>query len=50
MTTLLTNARLIDPEALTDSLGSLLIENGQIAKIGDLTAPKGATVRGSSPR
>ena len=41
--TFLANARLIDPVALTDSPGALLIENGQIAAVGDdLTAPKGA--------
>ncbi|MBC7142137.1 MAG: dihydroorotase, partial [Rhodobacteraceae bacterium] len=44
MTLLLTNARLIDPEALTETMGSLLIENGRIAGIGDIKAPKGATV------
>ncbi len=44
MTTLLTNARLIDPEGLTEITGSLLIENDLIAQIGDVTAPKGATV------
>ena len=35
MTTLLTNARLIDPEAGTDTLGALLIEDGVIARIFD---------------
>ena len=44
MTTLLTNARLIDPEALTETPGRVLIENGLIAAIGDTPAPKGATV------
>lgn len=44
MTTLLTNARLIDPEALTEATGSLLIENGVIFGLGDVKAPKGATV------
>ncbi|MCT8331035.1 dihydroorotase [Albidovulum sediminis] len=43
MTTLLTNARLIDPEALTETTGSLLIENGQIAALNG-TTPNGATV------
>lgn len=43
MTTLLTNARLIDPEALTETTGSLLIENGQIAALNG-PAPNGATV------
>lgn len=44
MTTLLANARLIDPEALTDAPGSLLIEGDTIAALGDLAAPKGARV------
>jgi dihydroorotase len=35
MTTLLTNARLIDPEAGTDTLGAVLIEDGVIARIFD---------------
>ena len=35
MTTLLTHARLIDPEAGTDTLGALLIEDGIIARIFD---------------
>jgi dihydroorotase len=39
----LTNARLIDPESLTDAEGSLLIENGQIAALNG-PALKGATV------
>jgi dihydroorotase len=43
MTTLLTNARLIDPESLTESEGSLLIENGLIAAL-NAPAPKSATV------
>lgn len=43
MTILLTNARLIDPEALTETAGSLLIENGQIAALNG-PAPNGATV------
>lgn len=43
MTTLLANARLIDPEGLTETLGSLLIENGVIAAL-NVAAPKGATV------
>ena len=33
MSLLLTNARLIDPEAGTDVLGSLVIENGRISQI-----------------
>ena len=40
----LKNARLIDPEALTETGGSLLIENGLIAAVGEAKAPKGATV------
>lgn len=45
MTVLFTNARLIDPETLTDAPGSLLVQGGVIA--GPWTgakAPKGATV------
>jgi len=44
MTILLTNARLIDPEAQTETEGSLLIDNGLITALGDITAPKGATI------
>ncbi|NSX56494.1 dihydroorotase [Parasulfitobacter algicola] len=33
MTTLFTNARLIDPQAGTDQIGSLLIKDGQINKV-----------------
>jgi dihydroorotase len=40
---LLTNARLIDPESLTEAEGSLLIEDGRIAGLGR-EAPKGARV------
>ncbi|MGB5068813.1 MAG: dihydroorotase, partial [Albidovulum sp.] len=36
MTTLITNARLIDPEAGTDRLGAVLIEDGLIARIFDV--------------
>ncbi|MGL4309669.1 MAG: dihydroorotase [Paracoccaceae bacterium] len=43
MTLLLTNARLIDPEALTDAPGSVLIENGTIAAL-NAPAPKSARV------
>ncbi|MGL4278921.1 MAG: dihydroorotase [Albidovulum sp.] len=43
MTTLLTNARLIDPEALSETTGSLLIKDGHIAAL-NTPAPKGATV------
>ncbi|WP_022707279.1 dihydroorotase [Paracoccus zeaxanthinifaciens] len=44
-TTLFTNARLIDPEAQTDGMGSLLVRDGRIAGIGapDEPAPEGAT-------
>ncbi|MEM7731198.1 MAG: dihydroorotase [Pseudomonadota bacterium] len=45
MKTLLHNARLIDPEAGTDTTGWLLIENGQIADRGSETAPNGADER-----
>lgn len=46
MTTLFTNARLIDPEAQTDAPGSLLVRDGRIEGIGapDEPAPEGATV------
>lgn len=40
----LTNARLIDPESLTETTGSLLIDKGLIAAVGDIAAPKGATI------
>ena len=33
--TLFTNARLIDPEAATETLGSLIIENGMIVAVYD---------------
>ncbi len=46
MTLLLTNARLIDPEALTETTGSLLIENGQIA--GDRRRRRARRARQSS--
>ncbi len=35
MTTLFTNARLIDPEAKTETLGALLVKDGKIAEIYD---------------
>lgn len=46
MTTLFTNARLIDPEAQTDAPGSLLIRDGVIEAVAgpDEPAPEGATV------
>lgn len=39
---LLTNARLIDPEAGTDTPGSLLIADGRIAAVGETAPPPGA--------
>ncbi|MGR3291027.1 MAG: dihydroorotase [Paracoccaceae bacterium] len=39
MTTLFTNARLIDPEAQTEKLGALLVKNGIIAEIFDTPDP-----------
>jgi dihydroorotase len=43
--TFFANARLIDPVALTDGPGALLIEDGIIIAVGDnLTAPKNANV------
>ncbi|MCW8842141.1 MAG: dihydroorotase [Rhodobacteraceae bacterium] len=42
---LLTNARLIDPERETDSLGSLLIQEGKIAGVGpEVVVPDGTEV------
>lgn len=43
MTIHFTNARLIDPEAGTDSLGTLTVDQGQIAALNG-AAPKGAEV------
>lgn len=43
MTTHFENARLIDPESGTDSLGSLTVDQGVIVALG-AEAPKGATV------
>jgi dihydroorotase len=45
-TTIFTNARLIDPEAQTDRIGSLLVRDGRIEATGaaDEPAPEGATV------
>lgn len=42
MSTLLANARLIDPEAGTVSPGALLIENGKIARLGAALSHEGA--------
>lgn len=44
MTTYLENARLIDPEAGTESLGNIILDAGLIAVVGALSAPKGARV------
>jgi len=44
MTQFFTNARLIDPEAGTDSLGTLTIRDGVIVAVNAPTPPKGATV------
>lgn len=45
MSLLFTNARLIDPENQTDTIGSLLVENGIITAVGEtLTDPKDAEV------
>lgn len=38
------NARLIDPEDLSESEGSLTVENGLVAAVGDGSPPKSATV------
>lgn len=43
MTLHLTNARLIDPESLTETSGSLTLDNGLITAL-NAPAPKGATV------
>ena len=45
-TTFFANARLIDPEGLTDTPGTLLVRDGAIAGIGapDEAAPEGARV------
>lgn len=44
MTIFVQNARLIDPEAGTDTIGNLLIEDGIIKALGDIAAPEGAEV------
>ena len=44
MTLFLQNARLIDPERLTETPGNLLIEDGRIVALGDIAAPEGAEV------
>ncbi|WP_341368167.1 dihydroorotase [Yoonia sp. BS5-3] len=43
--TFFANARLIDPVALTDSAGALLVKDGEIVAVGDdITAPQGAEI------
>lgn len=44
MTLFLENARLIDPEALRESTGNVVIDAGVIAAIGQMQAPAGAEV------
>ena len=44
MTLFLQNARLIDPEALTETTANLVIDGGTIAAIGQMHAPAGAEV------
>ena len=44
MTIFLQNARLIDPEAGTESIGNVVLDGGLIAAIGAAHAPKGARV------
>jgi dihydroorotase len=44
MTVFLENARIIDPEAGTETRGNLVLDGGVIAAIGDMAAPKGAEV------
>ncbi|MEE2944518.1 MAG: dihydroorotase [Pseudomonadota bacterium] len=45
MSLLFTNARLIDPENQTDTLGSLLVQDGKIVAVGgNIAAPEGAEV------
>ncbi|SHI95155.1 dihydroorotase [Shimia gijangensis] len=45
MTTLFTNARLIDPKTLTDTLGSLLVQDGKIKAVGaEVDLPEDAEV------
>ncbi len=46
MTLFLENARLIDPEALTETEGNVVIDDGRIAAIGDIPAPADAQVIG----
>lgn len=44
MTLYLQDARIIDPEAGTETRGNLVLDGGVIAAIGDMAAPKGAEV------
>lgn len=44
MTLFLQNARLIDPERLTETPGNLLVAEGRIVALGDIPAPEGAEV------
>lgn len=44
MTIFLENARLIDPEAQTQTLGNVILDNGVIAAIGEMSAPADAQV------
>lgn len=44
MITFLENARLIDPDAGTESHGNVIMDDGLIAAIGQMSAPKHATV------
>ncbi|MFC5737807.1 dihydroorotase [Sinirhodobacter huangdaonensis] len=44
MTLFLQNARLIDPERLSETPGNLLIAEGRIVALGDIAAPGGAEV------
>ena len=42
MTLFFENARLIDPEALTETIGNIVVEGGVITAIGAVDAPFGA--------
>ena len=44
MITFLENARLIDPETLSETTGNVILDAGAIAAIGTASAPKGARV------
>lgn len=44
MTLFFANARLIDPETLTETLGNVVVDGGIIAAIGPMHAPAGAQV------